>query len=66
VLLMHGRRDEVARVAGAEALAAELRSRDPRHEGLFFDDAGHYLSAPEALAEALAAELAFYRRCLRR
>ncbi|MGH3253261.1 MAG: prolyl oligopeptidase family serine peptidase [Trebonia sp.] len=62
VLLVHGREDDVAPASDAESLASELRTRDPRHEGLFFDGVGHYLSAPEALAEALAAELAFYRR----
>jgi dipeptidyl aminopeptidase/acylaminoacyl peptidase len=64
VLLVHGRGDDVAPVADAEKLAGELRARDSRHEELFFDGVGHYLSAPEALAEALAAELAFYRRVL--
>lgn len=64
VLLVHGRADDVAPAADAERLANELHARDPRHEGLFFDHVGHYLSAPEALAEALAAELAFYHQCL--
>jgi dipeptidyl aminopeptidase/acylaminoacyl peptidase len=64
VLLVHGRGDDVAPAAEAERLSSELRARDSRHEGLFFDGVGHYLSAPEALAEALAAELAFYRRFL--
>jgi pimeloyl-ACP methyl ester carboxylesterase len=64
VLLVHGRGDDVAPAADAEKLASELRARDSRHEGLFFDGVGHYLSAPEALAEALQTELAFYRRCL--
>ena len=64
VLLVHGRDDDVAPAADAESLACELRARDSRHEGLFFDGVGHYLSAPEPLAEALAAELAFYRRFL--
>ncbi|GAA2001264.1 S9 family peptidase [Catenulispora subtropica] len=62
VLLMHGRGDQVATVADAEALAGELSIRDRRHEALFFDDVGHYLSKPEVLAQALRAELAFYRR----
>jgi dipeptidyl aminopeptidase/acylaminoacyl peptidase len=60
VLLVHGRADDVAPVADAERLAGELRGLDPRHRGLFFDGAGHYL-AGRALAEALGAELAFYR-----
>src|SRR5262249_13323959 len=64
VLLVHGRDDNVAPAADAERLARELRARDPRHEGLFFDGVGHYLSAPETLAEALQGELAFYRRLL--
>jgi dipeptidyl aminopeptidase/acylaminoacyl peptidase len=64
VLLVHGRDDDVAPAADAESLASELRARDSRHEGLFFGGVGHYLSAPEPLAEALAAELAFYRRFL--
>ncbi len=64
VLLVHGRGDDVAPVADTERLASELRELDRRHEGLFFDGVGHYLSAPDALAEALAAELAFYRRVL--
>ena len=64
VLLVHGRGDDVAPAADAESLASELRARDPRHAGLFFDGVGHYLSAPEVLAGSLAAELAFYRRFL--
>lgn len=59
-LLVHGRADDVAPAGDAERLAGELRALDPRHRGLFFDGAGHYL-AGGALAEALAAELAFYR-----
>lgn len=62
VLLMHGRSDEVAPAADAENLAAELRAQDPRHEALFFDGVGHYLTSPTVLAEALRLELAFYRR----
>lgn len=62
VLLMHGRGDEVAPVADAEALAGELAGTDRRHEALFFDNVGHYLSRPDVLAQALRAELAFYRR----
>lgn len=64
VLIVHGRADDVAPAADAERLADELRPRDPLHEGLFFDGVGHYLSAPEALSQALQAELAFYRRLL--
>jgi dipeptidyl aminopeptidase/acylaminoacyl peptidase len=64
VLLVHGRDDDVAPATDAERLASELRARDSPHEGLFFDGVGHYLSAPEALAEALQAELAFYLQLL--
>jgi dipeptidyl aminopeptidase/acylaminoacyl peptidase len=59
-LLVHGRADDVAPAEDAERLAGELRGLDPRHRELFFDGVGHYL-AGRILAEALAAELAFYR-----
>jgi poly(3-hydroxybutyrate) depolymerase len=64
VLLMHGRSDAVAPAEDAERLAGDLRARDARHEAVFFDGAGHYLSSPEVLAEALRAELAFYLRLI--
>jgi dipeptidyl aminopeptidase/acylaminoacyl peptidase len=64
VLLMHGRSDAVAPAGDAERLAGDLRERDVRHQALFFDGAGHYLSSPGVLAEALRAELAFYLRLM--
>ena len=65
VPLMHGRSDAIAPARDAERLAGDLRARDTRHEAVFFDGAGHYLSSPEVLAEALRRELAFYRRLIR-
>ena len=64
VLLIHGRSDAVAPAEEAERLAGDLRARDTRHEAVFFDGAGHHLSSPEVLAEALRAELAFYLRLI--
>jgi dipeptidyl aminopeptidase/acylaminoacyl peptidase len=61
VLIMHGRKDDIAPASAAEALAAELSSQDDRHRSLFFDSAGHYLSSPDVLSQALQAELGFYR-----
>jgi dipeptidyl aminopeptidase/acylaminoacyl peptidase len=61
VLLMHGRKDDIAPPSATEALAAELSSRDQRHRSLFFDSAGHYLSSPAVLSQALQAELGFYQ-----
>jgi dipeptidyl aminopeptidase/acylaminoacyl peptidase len=61
VLIMHGRKDEIAPASAAEALAAELSSRDARHRSLFFGSAGHSLSSPDVLSQALQAELDFYQ-----
>jgi dipeptidyl aminopeptidase/acylaminoacyl peptidase len=64
VLLMHGRSDAVAPVGDAERLAGDLHARDTRHEAVFFDGTGHYLSSPDVLAEALRTELSFYLRLI--
>jgi len=61
VLLMHGRKDDIAPAAAAEELAVQLSNRDERHRALFFDSAGHYLSSPAVLSQALQAELRFYQ-----
>ncbi|HYZ56824.1 MAG TPA: prolyl oligopeptidase family serine peptidase [Streptosporangiaceae bacterium] len=64
VLLIHGRKDEIAPASAAQALAADLSGQDERHRSLFFDGAGHYLSGPGVLSQALQAELGFYQAIL--
>jgi dipeptidyl aminopeptidase/acylaminoacyl peptidase len=61
VLITHGRKDDIAPAGAAQALADDLAARDERHRALFFDSAGHYLSRPDVLSQALQAELGFYR-----
>jgi hypothetical protein len=45
-------------------LAEQLHSRDPRHQALFLDGGGHYLSDPRCREAALSAEWEFYRRLI--
>jgi dipeptidyl aminopeptidase/acylaminoacyl peptidase len=64
VLLIHGTADDVAPIEDAADLAEALRHRGKPVEMLTLDGVGHYLSAPNATAAALEAELEMYRTVL--
>jgi pimeloyl-ACP methyl ester carboxylesterase len=65
-LLIHGEDDTVAPISDVTALAGALDRRRLLHGFLRLPGVGHYLSAPDALATALHAELAAYRAVLGR
>ncbi|GAB4054864.1 alpha/beta hydrolase family protein [Catellatospora paridis] len=65
VLLIHGDRDHVAPIDDVLKLAADLDDRKLLVRLLEIEDAGHYLSNPTALAEALEAELTAYAAVLK-
>ncbi|MFD0404118.1 prolyl oligopeptidase family serine peptidase [Kitasatospora sp. NPDC127116] len=62
VLLVHGTSDDIATVADARRLAAELQARGADHETLFLEGGDHYLSVPESRRAVLEAELRFFQR----
>ncbi|MEE6260164.1 S9 family peptidase [Plantactinospora sonchi] len=65
VLLVHGAADQVAPIGDVDGLAAALQQRGLLADLVRFDGVGHYLSG-SAQQTALDAELAAYRKALRR
>jgi dipeptidyl aminopeptidase/acylaminoacyl peptidase len=61
VLLIHGADDHVAPFDDVRALAAGLAARGHRHRLIVLSATGHRLSAQEEAAQALDAEVDFYR-----
>lgn len=61
VLLIHGADDHIAPVADVRSLAAGLAARGRRHRLIVLGAAGHRLSAEQEAAQALDAEVDFYR-----
>ncbi|GAA5200791.1 S9 family peptidase [Rugosimonospora acidiphila] len=64
VLLIHGADDHIAPIADVAALAAGLAEQGRWHQLMILGRTGHRLSAQEEAAQALEAEVDFYRRVI--